>query len=78
MADSKLAVFADWRLAFGHPILTIGGNFSQNGGFLVKKRIKVGFFDQNASFYTEISYIIFINWLKYAKNAQFNYALWLE
>ena len=71
MADSKMAVLADWRLAFGHPILTIGGNFSQNGGFLVKKRIKVGFFDQNASFYTEISYIIFMKLIEISQYRAF-------
>ena len=33
MADSKMAVLADWRLAFGHPLLTNGGYFPQIGGF---------------------------------------------
>ena len=38
-----MAVLADWRLPFGHPLLTNGGNFSQIGGFSGKK---IDFFRQ--------------------------------
>ena len=37
MADSLMAVLADWRSPFGHPLLTNGGYFSQIGGFSGKK-----------------------------------------
>ena len=62
MADSKMAVLADWRLAFGHPFSQMAAIFSQNGSFFVKLMVKLGgFFSQTGIFIVkfEIPIIIF-------------------
>ena len=36
MADSKMAVLADWRVEFGNPFSQMAAIFPQIGGFYVK------------------------------------------
>ena len=58
MADSKMAVLADWRLVFGHPILTNGGQFLADWRIFAKIFDILGKIGNYQLFFVEIELLI--------------------